>query len=261
MTLGEKIQQLRKQQGLTQEALAEKVSVTRQTISKWELDQSAPDLVSIARLCDIFNVTADHLIREDVAGPPQKARRSRLTKKGKRTILAWFSAAALTAICVCLICDYFTAERLSWSVISAAGIGAAWLAACPLLTTERNAGLKTMAVLSAIPIPFLAILALVLNRPLVFTAGACIALAAIAAAWIIYGIFYKFRKRLWLAFGLALLVMIPVPIGIGHIATRLIPGMAHDMTSHIFNSGITLALALACFGMAWLSRQKKEREK
>ena len=37
MTLGEKIQKLRKQQGLSQEALAEKVTVTRQTISKWEL--------------------------------------------------------------------------------------------------------------------------------------------------------------------------------------------------------------------------------
>ena len=40
MTLGEKIQKLRKQQGLSQEALAEKVTVTRQTISKWELGQS-----------------------------------------------------------------------------------------------------------------------------------------------------------------------------------------------------------------------------
>ena len=44
MTLGEKIQKLRKQRGLSQEALAEKVTVTRQTTSKWELGQSTPDL-------------------------------------------------------------------------------------------------------------------------------------------------------------------------------------------------------------------------
>lgn len=44
MTLGEKLQKLRKRQKLSQEALAEKVTVTRQTISKWELDQSTPDL-------------------------------------------------------------------------------------------------------------------------------------------------------------------------------------------------------------------------
>lgn len=47
MTIGEKIQKLRKQRGLSQEALAEKVTVTRQTISKWELGQSLPDLESL----------------------------------------------------------------------------------------------------------------------------------------------------------------------------------------------------------------------
>ena len=56
MTLGEKIQKLRKEKGLSQEALAEKVTVTRQTISKWELGQSTPDLDFIAQLSDIFNV-------------------------------------------------------------------------------------------------------------------------------------------------------------------------------------------------------------
>ena len=59
MTLGEKIQKLRKQNGFSQEALAEKVTVTRQTISKWELNQSTPDLDFIAQLSNIFNVSSD----------------------------------------------------------------------------------------------------------------------------------------------------------------------------------------------------------
>lgn len=50
MTLGEKLQKLRKQSGLSQETLAEKVAVTRQTISKWELDQSTPELAILAQL-------------------------------------------------------------------------------------------------------------------------------------------------------------------------------------------------------------------
>lgn len=66
MTIGEKIQKLRKQNGLSQEALAEKVSVTRQTISKWELGQSQPDLGFVAVLSDIFNVSSDYLIRDNV---------------------------------------------------------------------------------------------------------------------------------------------------------------------------------------------------
>lgn len=66
MTLGEKIQKLRKQRGLSQEALAEKVTVTRQTISKWELGQSTPDLDFIAQLSDIFNVSSDYLIKDEI---------------------------------------------------------------------------------------------------------------------------------------------------------------------------------------------------
>ena len=72
MTLGEKIQKLRKQNGFSQEELAEKVTVTRQTISKWELNQSEPDLDFIAQLSNIFNVSADYLIKEELTKPDEK---------------------------------------------------------------------------------------------------------------------------------------------------------------------------------------------
>ena len=111
MTFGEKIQKLRKQQGLSQEALAEKVTVTRQTISKWELDQSTPDLEFIARLSSIFGVSADYLIREELVEPNalpfQKKKEVHLTERVKRHILVVLSAVALIAICVCLICPPF----------------------------------------------------------------------------------------------------------------------------------------------------------
>ena len=130
MTLGEKIQKLRKQRGLSQEALAEKVTVTRQTISKWELGQSTPDLDFIAQLSDIFNVSSDYLIKDEMIEPDEllyKKRSYHLSERGKRIILVVVSAAALIAGCVCLICDYFTSDRLSWSLIAVASIIAAWL--------------------------------------------------------------------------------------------------------------------------------------
>ena len=65
MTFGEKVQLLRKKKGLSQEGLAEKLSVTRQTISKWELDRSTPDLQFILQLSDIFEVTTDYLIKDN----------------------------------------------------------------------------------------------------------------------------------------------------------------------------------------------------
>ena len=65
MTLGQKITNLRKARGMTQEELSETIGVTRQTISKWELDTSTPDLDYLCKLCDLFGVTADYLIRPE----------------------------------------------------------------------------------------------------------------------------------------------------------------------------------------------------
>ena len=261
MTLGEKIQKLRKQQGLSQEALAEKVTVTRQTISKWELNQSTPDLDFIVQLSDIFSVTSDYLIKEDMTEPnelPYKKRQYHLSERGKRIILALFSAAALIAICICLICDYFTAEKLSWSLISASAIIAAWFVILPSLTAKEKIVFKTLLAASIVPVPILAILALLLNSLVIFTMGICITAVSVLALWIIYGIFRKWRKNLWRAFGCALLVMIPTPIAITFIAAGFIPEIQYDMTSIVFNSIITLALALALFGLDYLFYRKRE---
>lgn len=61
MTLGNKIAELRKGQSITQEALAQKLEVTNQAVSKWESDQCCPDIMLLPRLADIFGVTIDEL--------------------------------------------------------------------------------------------------------------------------------------------------------------------------------------------------------
>ena len=103
----------------------------------------------------------------------------------------------------------------------------------------------------------LAILSLLLNKSVIFTLGICITLIAIAAIWIIYGIFRKCAKNLWRAFGFSLLVLIPVPIAITHISAYFLPQIPFDFTSDIFNSGITLTLSLVCFGIDYLLYHRK----
>ncbi len=63
MTFGQKLQQLRRARGMSQEDLAGQLSVTRQTISKWELDQSTPDLPYLAAISELFGVSTDYLIK------------------------------------------------------------------------------------------------------------------------------------------------------------------------------------------------------
>ena len=62
MEIGNKILELRKKNGLSQEELAEKVGVARQTISKWELGETSPDLKQSKELSKIFNVSLDELV-------------------------------------------------------------------------------------------------------------------------------------------------------------------------------------------------------
>ena len=60
--IGKNLQKLRKQRSLTQEALAEAVGVARQTIAKWETEESTPDLEMSGRLASVLNVSLDDLV-------------------------------------------------------------------------------------------------------------------------------------------------------------------------------------------------------
>ena len=63
MKLGQKIAGLRKKSSLSQEALAEKMNVSRQAVSKWESNQSIPDIEKIVDLSELFGVTTDYLLK------------------------------------------------------------------------------------------------------------------------------------------------------------------------------------------------------
>lgn len=63
MNIGDMILKLRKEKGLSQEEVAEKLNVTRQTVSKWETGESKPDFDKIIPLCDLFSITTEELLR------------------------------------------------------------------------------------------------------------------------------------------------------------------------------------------------------
>lgn len=62
MNLGQRLLELRKSKQLSQEEVAERLDVTRQTISKWETDQSTPDFDKIVPLCNLYGITTDELL-------------------------------------------------------------------------------------------------------------------------------------------------------------------------------------------------------
>jgi len=69
MKLADKISKLRKQIGWSQEELAEKMNVSRQSVSKWESASSIPDMNKIIRLSEIFSVSTDYLLKDEIEIP------------------------------------------------------------------------------------------------------------------------------------------------------------------------------------------------
>lgn len=63
MNISDRIQNLRKVKGISQEELADKVGVSRQAVSKWESEQSVPDLEKVIIMSEYFDVTTDYILK------------------------------------------------------------------------------------------------------------------------------------------------------------------------------------------------------
>lgn len=103
MTFGEKLQKLRTREGLSQDALAELLNVSRQAVSRWERDETMPETEKVIRISDHFHVTTDYLLKDGPEHFPPSSRP--LPDPGEvwrkyGFLLAW--AAALWGVTLCL---------------------------------------------------------------------------------------------------------------------------------------------------------------
>ena len=93
MSFGQKLQMLRQRAGMSQDALAERLGVSRQAVSRWERDETMPDSDKIVALADLFGVTTDYLLRQDGGGqtvgaqPPKSAGRSGTRPRDSRDFI------------------------------------------------------------------------------------------------------------------------------------------------------------------------------
>ena len=69
-SIGQRISKLRKEKSLSQEYIAEQIGVTRQAVSKWENDTSAPDTYNLIALAELFNVSVEYIATGKTEEPP-----------------------------------------------------------------------------------------------------------------------------------------------------------------------------------------------
>ena len=142
MILADKIIDLRKKNGWSQEELAEQLGVSRQAVSKWEGAQSMPDLEKILQMSRIFGVTTDYLVKDELGEPSYTAddgeagtvKRRRVSLEEANAFLAAKAATAkprawavflciVSPICLILLSAAADTGRYGISENAAAGIG------------------------------------------------------------------------------------------------------------------------------------------
>ena len=127
MELGKQIKKYRSEKALSQDALAEKIYVSRQTISNWENDKSYPDVNSLVLLSKVFNVSLDQLIKGDVEKMTEQINNSADRKEYEHLSLV-FTVLLLAIIITPIPLVHFLsyAGMVIWIVILEAGIFAAY---------------------------------------------------------------------------------------------------------------------------------------
>ena len=129
MTLPERLMKLRKAAGLSQEEVADKLELTRQTVSKWETGQSSPDLDKVLPLCELYNITPDELLHEggseeadELKAQKDAARAEELLEKSvaKKKLIGILSGVMLYIIAITFIMVSIAA--LGFNPVLAAGI-------------------------------------------------------------------------------------------------------------------------------------------
>lgn len=145
MILADKLIELRKKAGLSQEELAEKMNVTRQSVSKWESAQSVPDLEKIVKLSNIFNVSTDYLLKDEIDNnshtdnknvnrEPTKATEARTVsideangfieaKNKTSSLIAFATFLCITSPIGLLVCAYLSQVNATFSENLITGIG------------------------------------------------------------------------------------------------------------------------------------------
>lgn len=237
---GKFIAGLRKEKGLTQAQLAEKLNITDRAISKWETGKSMPDSSIMLELCSILGITVNELLsgeRIEMNNFEEKANENLLELKRKdeknfklNTVISIINTVVmLTSIVICGICDFSISGSFTWSLITFAAIIYAWLISIPMIYHGKKGVLWSLASVSIFTLPFFYILSVLTHTKALFSIGAIMAIIAIAFLWTIYFLFTRFQNRKFLACGITILIAIALCLIINIILSLMLDTAIFDI--------------------------------
>lgn len=109
MKIGQKLKDARIRSGFTQEYVAEKINVSRQTISNWENEKSYPDIMSVIELSSLYSVSLDNLLKGDQKMIEHLKENTDIVKSSKKLIAAIICNILLASVLIAL--SFFIPEN------------------------------------------------------------------------------------------------------------------------------------------------------
>lgn len=291
------ILKMRKARNLTQKDLAGKLGVTDKAVSKWERAVSSPDISLLIPLAKALGVSTGELLSgekmemdpdnetpiaaktveeeqteftdgtenkeetETLINEALKYSRKSADQRVKRLwdiLFIGMSASFFLAAIVCLICNFAVSRELSWSRIVLASLIAAWGILTPLFRAQKKRICKSLLALSLMIFPYLAVLNVLLQVPLLRTMGMCIAIAALLGIWGLYGILtHVWSRKKYFALSLICFLMFAEEYGINRIIDEYIKRTHIEQSFNQLNALIILILAVSFLGISYFRERRK----
>lgn len=245
----------RKEKGMTQAQLAEKLNITDRAVSKWETGKCMPDSSIMLELCNILDVTVNELLsgeriemnryEEKVSENLIELKRKDENNMSRNTIISViYTIMMVISILVCCICDIAISGTLTWSLITLSSILVAWMASFPVILLGKRGILVAMIAISILILPFMYILSALIKVKEVFTMGSIMSVIALAFLWIIYFLYAHLKERKLLATGITCLAAIPFTLLINISLSKMIHEPVIDVWD-ILSVFILLIVAVA----------------
>ena len=266
---GKFIAVMRKEKGLTQAQLAEKLNITDRAVSKWETGKSMPDSSIMLELCGILGITVNELLsgeRIEMNNYEEKVNETLIELKRKdennikrnTLITIVYSIIMFVGALVCGICDLAISKSLTWSLITLGAISFAWVISFPVILLGKKGVKVSLIALSIFVLPFIYLLSRLIKVSEVFSIGAVTAIITLVFLWETFILFTRYKNRKLLAMGLTIVAAIILSGIINIVLSRMLKIAVFDIWD-LLEGIILMVVAFACFIGDYVSRTKVEK--
>lgn len=253
--IGKFIAGCRKEKGLTQAQLAEKLNITDRAVSKWETGKCMPDSSILLELCKILDVSVNELLcgeriqtdnyDEKVSQNLIELKRKAENNTAKNTVISIiYTVTMVIGILVCCICDVSISGTFTWSLITLSSIIIAWITSFPIILLGKRGVLISIISISIFIIPFIYILSVLTKVKEVFDIGAIMSVVALVFLWLTFVLYHRLKERKLLATGITFLFTIPFNFLVNIILSKFIDEPVVDIWD-ILSVSVLLIIAIA----------------